>query len=369
MSASTLRGLSVNVVEVNPHAPRPFVFTELAASLHDSFCLAGANASVTFNDIDPGALSVVLVPTPGWEALLPKLNPRRSVLFNFEQLGSDSPYAAQGYVQTLRDWVVADYNAANVDYLRRTNGAPQQVFEVPVVPGPSLVYRSELVIAKSVDVLFFGTLSPRRNAIIDRLREAGLVVETVAGAYAWELTPAILRARLVLHVHFYETRLFPVARMLQPVVNGVPVVCEASVCSPLGDWTHSGLVFAEYDDLVDACLALLQSPQQQLANVQQSLRFARSIDFAGSFQAVLDALAERASAPALPDVAPTQDPQIHAEIDAILQREATELPPEAHLRPPPLSLAMRQPGQGRFGRVGVVLMLVFVLLSVWHTMR
>jgi hypothetical protein len=369
MCAVPLRGLSVDVVEVNPHAPRPFVFTELAASLQDSLCLAGAQAGLRFNDVDPAALSVVLVPTPGWEALLPRLDPRRSVLFNFEQLGSGSPFAAQGYVERLRPWVVADYNAANVDFLRQANGAGQRVFEVPVVPGPSLVYRPELAAEKSVDVLFFGTLSARRSLIIDRLRAAGMVVETVSGAYAWELTPAILRARLVLHVHYYDTRLFPVARMLQPVVNGVPVVCETSVCSPAGDWTHSGLVFAEHEDLVDACIALLHSPQRQLDSVQRSLRFVRQIDFAGPFQALLDALADCTRSPPVPCAAARQPAAVDAEIDAVLQREATELPPESHLPAPPIALAARQPGQGRFGRLGVLVLLVFVLLSMWQAWR
>ena len=63
------------------------------------------------------------------------------------------------------------------------------------------------------------------------------------------------------------------------------------------------------------------------------------------------------------------DRQMADEIDAILQREATELPPESHLPPPPINLATRQPEQGRYGRLWVVVMLAFALLSIWQTMR
>ena len=57
------------------------------------------------------------------------------------------------------------------------------------------------------------------------------------------------------------------------------------------------------------------------------------------------------------------------EIHAILEREATDLPPEAHLRPPPVALATRQPGQGRHGWLVVALMVAFLLVSMWQSIR
>ncbi|MFY9512155.1 MAG: hypothetical protein WAQ05_14390 [Rubrivivax sp.] len=57
------------------------------------------------------------------------------------------------------------------------------------------------------------------------------------------------------------------------------------------------------------------------------------------------------------------------EIHAILEREASALPPEAHLQPPPIALATRQPGQGRHGWLVVALMVAFVLVSMWQSTR
>ena len=93
-------------------------------------------------------------------------------------------------------------------------------------------------------MLFFGSLNPRRERLIEDLRAAGLSVELVVGSFAEELTPAIKRARLVLHAHFYASGLFPVTRVLQPVVQGVPIVCEKSVFAELSDWSQSGILFA-----------------------------------------------------------------------------------------------------------------------------
>jgi len=277
----------LNVVEINAYAPRPFVFSELALCLRDALRRAGVASEHLVNRAEPGVPSVVFVPTDGWEAFVAGLDPRDTVLFNMEQLGSDAPWTRDGYTDALRKWTVADYNASNVAWLRRSNGEAQRVQEIPIVPGPSVAFAAPPPAEPAADVLFFGTMNPRREEVVAALREAGLNVEVVAGSFGWELTPAILRARLVLHVHFYETRLFPVARILQPVAQGVPIVCETSVCSPLADWSAgSGIVFAEHDQLVAACKALLADPARQLHGVQRSLRFAQQVDLAGPLRAL-----------------------------------------------------------------------------------
>ncbi|MBI5720480.1 MAG: hypothetical protein HZC37_22620 [Burkholderiales bacterium] len=277
----------VGVVELNPHWPRPFVFTEVALCLRDQLLAAGFEAEHLVNEIDPDGVSIVFVPTDQWRSALSHLDPARTVLFNMEQLGSDSPWSREGYAQRLAGWTVADYHTANVEFLRQTNGPGQRAHEIPLVPGSSVVFARELDQLPSVDVLFFGTPNPRRERIFDELRAAGLSVEIVSGAYGWELTPALQRARLVLHVHHYETCLFPVARMLQPVAAGVPVVCETSACPALNDWAGSGIVFAHYPRLAATCTELLAQPARQLEGVRRNLRHARRIDTATPLRALI----------------------------------------------------------------------------------
>jgi len=280
----------IGVVELNPHWPRPFVFTEIALCLRDMLRDAGYEAEHLVNEIDPEGLAIVFVPTDGWREAVARLDPARTVLFNMEQLGSESPWARAGYADALADWTVADYNTANVELLRAANGAAQRVHEIPIVPSSSVVFARDADQSASVDVLFFGTPNPRRERIFEGLRERGLSVELVSGAYGWELTPAIQRARLVLHVHYYETRLFPVARMLQPLASAVPVVCETSVCPALNDWSGSGIVFADYEQLVPACVELLAAPARQLDSVRRSLRHARRVDTATPLRALIGSL-------------------------------------------------------------------------------
>jgi hypothetical protein len=280
----------VDVVEINPYAPRPYVFSEAALCLRDAIQAAGYRSRLYVNQADRAQFSIVLGALAPHIRRVEQLEPARTIIYNLEQLGSGTALAGPDYEAWLRHWVVADYHSANVEYLRQRSGGQQRAFELPLVPGPSLAFHPELPDNKTVDVLFFGTPSPRRTEVLRQLEAAGLHVEVVAGAFGPELTPALRRARLVLHVHFYGTGLFPVTRVLQPVVAGVPIVCEDSVFSELADWSRSGILFAPYGGLVEACRALLAAPQEQAVRTWNSQAFIRQLDVATPLQRLLAAL-------------------------------------------------------------------------------
>ena len=63
-----------------------------------------------------------------------------------------------------------------------------------------------------------------------------------------------------------------------------------------------------------------------------------------------------------------EQPLSDAEIEAILELEA-DAAPESNLPVPPIPVVMREPGQGRFGRWAVWLLIAFLLLSVWQSIR
>src|SRR3569832_2155849 len=277
----------INVVEKNPYVPQPFVLTEVAICLRDAISAAGYASEHLVNRIDPQAYSIVLGGSPALEKEFAHLDRERCAIFNFEQLGSTSNIATPEYRAWLADWLVLDYHASNIDLLKRENGARQLAFELPLVLGTSLATTSDE--AKTVDVLFYGTMSERRAHVLRELEAMGMKVEVVAGAYGHELAPAVRRARLVLHIHYYESALFPVARIVQPAVMGVPVVCETSALSELNDWSHSGVVFADYAHLAETCRDLLEAPDRMAQRARLSRDFVEHIDFATPFEHVVRA--------------------------------------------------------------------------------
>ena len=351
---SATRGV-VNVAEINPHAPRPFTFTEPALCLRDAIRKLGYDCELHVNRADTAHRCIVLGALPPNLPAVDQLAAGRAVIFNFEQLGSTQNVTGESYGDWLRQWIVADYHTANIDWLRRASGGAQQVFELPVVPSESIAWRPEIPYEPTIDVVFFGTLSERRQRVIDGLQAAGLTVEVVQGSFGEELAPAIKRARLVLHVHFYETGLFPIARILQPVAQGVPIVCERSVFSQGSDWAASGIVFATYDKLVDACKRLAAADAERAIRAKRNKEFAAAIDFATPFERLMRAL---------DDV-----PASTEEIEAILATEAEVLPPEADAPAPPFKMVERHPGQGRYGKWIVALLILFSFYTIWLSMR
>lgn len=281
--------LAVNVAELNPYAPRPFVFTEAALCLRDSIRACGFASDVLWeNQADPQAITIVLGAVPPRTQVVDRLDPRKTIVFNFEQFGSTSALASPQYLRWLRGRIVADYHSHNVACLKREHGEQQRAFELPIVPTVSLLAGGTATQAgQSVDVLFFGTLSERRARIVEQLQARGMTVEVVAGAYAHELTPALRRARIVLHVHYYGTGLFPIARFLQPLMLETPIVCEDSVFSSGSDWSQSGIVFARYEDLAAACGDLLRAPAARQQRAQRSRLFASKMDFETPFRRLL----------------------------------------------------------------------------------
>jgi len=311
---------------------------------------------VHVNRADTAQRSIVLGALPPNLPAVEQLDPRRAIVFNFEQLASaPTVTGGEAYLRWLQRWQVADYHSANIAWLQRASFGHQRVLELPVVPSPSIAWRPDLAYEPTVDVLFYGTLTERRQEIVDDLLAAGLSVEVVAGSFGDELAPAIKRARVVLHVHFYDTGLFPVARILQPVAKGVPIVCENSVFSKLSDWSASGIVFAPYERLVEACKRLVAADAEREIRAKRSLEFAASIDFRTPFERLMEALKD----PPIPD----------REIEAILEREAERLPPPSHAAVPPFKIVERVPGEGRYGRWIVALLIVFSLWTIWQSMH
>lgn len=357
---------AIHVVEKNPYAPRPFVFSEVAVCLRDAIRAAGYESEHVQNVVDPAAFSIVLGANPANAAEFKHLDPARCAIFNFEQLASSSAFASPEYRRWLAGWLVLDYHDGNIAVLRRENGSSQQAFELPLLPSPSL--QTPGTEPKTVDVLFFGTASERRTRVLRELEGMGLKVEAVAGAYGPELAPAIRRARIVLHVHFYESGLFPVARILQPVMMGLPIVCESSSFSEHNDWSHSGIVFADYGHLAETCRDLLDAPDRMAVRARMAKSHVREIDFATPFSHVVRAFEARAAG--TPRMLSQQEQALSdEEIARILEAEGSELPPESHAPVAPLKMAQHEPGKGAHGKWLLFFMVAFVVYMTWLGMR
>lgn len=269
---------SVNVVEVRPGKKEPYVFTDLAKTFKDVLTSIGVDAKHVVDAVPTEGINVILGWSPNWvETHAAKLQRNRTVLYNAEQLGSESDIVKNDYVDTLLKFVVADYSFLNKETLVGYGKNPKEVFVLPVVPTPSVKYKVPAATEGTHDIVFFGSANERRDKMLERLREEGMSAGHVGG-FSQKLAPYIKASKIVLHVHYYSTNMFPAIRFLQPLAYGIPIVCERSVLPRDQGWNESGIVFTDYEDTPAECKKLLDDPQRQRAIKTQYTKFLKSVD-------------------------------------------------------------------------------------------
>ncbi len=187
--------------------------------------------------------------------LLTEKPPPDAILYNTEQVSSESSWLPSPMLDLYRQYKVWDYDPMNTAALRKLG-----VDAVTVPPGytPALTR----VVRKSepdIDVLFFGSVNTRRAKILNKLINLGVNVVQAFKLYGVERDFVVARAKIVLNVHFYESKIFEAARVSYLLANRTFVVSEESEYMP---W-QGGYVAAPYDRLVDTCLG---KPVQRIAD-------------------------------------------------------------------------------------------------------
>lgn len=147
------------------------------------------------------------------------------VFFNLEQLGNGGAELRPAYLNLLRGNAVVDYDPENVASYSKDRST------VPVVPmayAPYLDVKGSTPIEdRPIDLLFFGSINPRRQRLFDRIEACGVAISIFDHAiYGPERDDFIRQAKAVLNCHFYESSRFEQVRAAHCLSLGTPVVSE-----------------------------------------------------------------------------------------------------------------------------------------------
>ena len=158
------------------------------------------------------------------------------------------------------------------------------VRHVPIGYTPNLT-RIPKATTQDWDVCFFGWMTPRRVAIIEQLRAAGLKVFASAACYGGGRDNIISRSKICLNVHHDGRDMFEIVRVSYMMANAKRVVSEESV----DDQDYFGLAVerVNYRALVDFCKnAVWTSPDPKFEKL--SLDSIRRNDFTQSVAQALE---------------------------------------------------------------------------------
>lgn len=183
-----------------------------------------------------------------------KVELKDKVIYNMEYLHDRNPLFAFNYMETLRNNIVIDYSIENVKYLAK-HGV--EAFYMPYGYAQCLERRK--IEKQDIDILFVGsTHHPRRLEVLEKLKRYFNVV-VADGVYGVELDHLIARAKVHLNMHHADNQPLEVVRVNYLMANGCNIVSEKGSDVELDSKYKEGLLFAEYDGLIDACVYALKN--------------------------------------------------------------------------------------------------------------
>lgn len=179
--------------------------------------------------------------------------PDDAVFYNLEQISPESPWFRGGLLDVLRTRPCWDYSPGNARALAAAGATVTAVLPIGYAPGLTRIAPTD----EDIDVLFYGSLNERRAVVLRALAARGLRVKHLFGVYGAERDTWIARARVVLNLHYFESKVFEAVRVSYLLANRRCVVSErGGDPAEEADWSQA-VAFAAYDDLVDTCAALV----------------------------------------------------------------------------------------------------------------
>lgn len=250
----------------------------------------GATVTMAKNRLRHDAVNFIFGAHLGFDATQRQ---RYSCIFvNLEQIGEGGAQVSPDYLKLLSTSAVVDYDACNVA------GYAIDAGDVPLVPflyAPYLAPAEPLPLEeRPIDLLFFGSMNPRRRAWLDRIEALGHVVSVFDGPlYGPERDQYIAQAKAVLNVHFYESSRFEQARVSHCLSLGTPVISERTAQTrPHADFEDSVLWLQSEDELTQffsqdfgtpACFDALRAGLERFGETDPIEPYADLLAFAAGY--------------------------------------------------------------------------------------
>ncbi len=238
------------------------VFRDIAESLECVFKKRNLSVNITHSiDKDDSNLWILF----GVNELPPStLLPQNYIVYQLEQISVEgNKWLTEKYVEIMKGAKqVWDYSIKNVNKL--SLGGVKNVLNVPISYSDNLeavdctkIPDSE----KDIDILFMGSISPRRKELLERLKtiDGAKIMIADGGLWGEERLGLIKRSKIVINIHYYgPDSLLEMARLSVLLANHSFIISESGGDASMDKRLDKGVVFGKYDELVTLCKKYLR---------------------------------------------------------------------------------------------------------------
>jgi hypothetical protein len=238
------------------------VFRDLAESLECVFKKRNLTVNIT-HSIDKNDSNIWIL--FGVNELPPStLLPQNYIVYQLEQISVEgNKWLTEKYVEVMKGAKqVWDYSLKNVNKL--SLGGVKNVLHVPISYSDNLevvdctkVPDSE----KDIDILFMGSINPRRKDLLERLKtiEGAKIMIADGGLWGEERIGLMKRSKIVINIHYYGANsLLEMARLSVLLANHSFIISETGGDASMDKRLDKGVVFGKYDELVTLCKKYLR---------------------------------------------------------------------------------------------------------------
>jgi hypothetical protein len=232
-----------------------YAFLELAQLLHFGIKSLNLRSKLSLNQICPDSTNIVIGAHLLDTSHISQL-PKNSIILNTEQLDSINIAWLTPILQFAKNFSVWDYSLKNISKLNDLGFYKVKFLE--------LGYQSELqrIPKKSpqnIDVLFYGSMNPRREKVIAELRAHDLNVHVAFAIYGPQRDELISRSKVVLNHHHYDSEIYEVVRTSYLINNAKLVVGEVNPSTSIDTHYLTSIYPAKYEELAASCSKLVRN--------------------------------------------------------------------------------------------------------------
>ena len=253
----------INICIIKPNNYiHSLAYLEIAELLHYSVLELNKNSKISYNfiDINPKVKNIIFGAHLLNDDMINSI-PSNTIIFNTEQIESiNEIWKRRILLLASKGIVFWDYSNHNLDLLHTKLNVKGRLFEIGF---QSNLQRIKINENKEVDVLFYGSLNNRREKIINNLLKKNVKVKCLFGVYGKGRDDWIGKSKIVLNLHYYESKIFEIVRIFYLLTNAIPIVSEVDENTKLNNNYLKGIKGSNYEDVEKNILSLLENEKER----------------------------------------------------------------------------------------------------------